>query len=125
MHLVRNTNTSKYADINNLNNKTFKDTKSISAHIKEGNVLFNDALNTVFRAGVSLNIHSFTQHILFTLIWCRTYGKEYHFASCYFRLASRFLLYVPSHRQDSSYHDLSYTNCVELAGTRNSSVSPP
>ena len=36
-----------------------------------------------------------------------------------FRLAARVCLYVPSHRQDSTYHSLCYTSCGALAGTRN------
>ena len=42
-----------------------------------------------------------------------------------FRLAARVLLYAPSHRQDSTYHGLCYTNRGALAGTRNSSMGPP
>ena len=42
-----------------------------------------------------------------------------------FRLTSRVLLYAPSHRQDSTYHSLCYTSRGALAGTRNSSMSPP
>ena len=41
-----------------------------------------------------------------------------------FRLAARVLLYAPSHRQDSTYHDLCYTSRGVLAGTRNSSMGP-
>ena len=39
-----------------------------------------------------------------------------------FRLAARFLLYAPSHRQDSTYHGLCYTSRGALAGMRNSSM---
>ena len=40
-----------------------------------------------------------------------------------FRLACKgVFLYAPSHRQDSTYHDLYYTSRGALAGTRNSSV---
>ena len=42
-----------------------------------------------------------------------------------FRLRARVLLYAPSFRQDSTYHDLCYTSRGALAGTRNSSMSPP
>ena len=42
-----------------------------------------------------------------------------------FRLAARVVLYVPSHRQDSTYHGLWYTSHGALAGTRNSSMGPP
>ena len=41
-----------------------------------------------------------------------------------FRLTARVLLYAPSHRQDSTYHDLCYTSRGALAGTRNSSMGP-
>ena len=42
-----------------------------------------------------------------------------------FRLAARVLLYAPSHRQDSTYHDLCYTSHGALAEMRNSSMGPP
>ena len=42
-----------------------------------------------------------------------------------FRLTARVLLYAPSHRQDSTYHDLCYTSRRALAGTRNSSMGSP
>ena len=42
-----------------------------------------------------------------------------------FRLTARVLLYAPSHIQDSTYHSLCYTSRGALAGTRNSSMSPP
>ena len=41
------------------------------------------------------------------------------------RLTARVLLYAPSHRQDSTYHDLCYTSRGALAGTRNSSMGSP
>ena len=41
-----------------------------------------------------------------------------------FRLTARVLLYA-SHRQDDTYHGLSYTSHGALAGTRNSSMGPP
>ena len=41
-----------------------------------------------------------------------------------FRLAARVLLYAPSHRQDSTYHDFCCTSHGALAGTRNSSMGP-
>ena len=58
-------------------------------------------------------------------IWLRTFlivRKETrcHHIGYSFRLAARVLLYAPSHRQDSTYHSLCYTNCGALAGTRNS-----
>ena len=42
-----------------------------------------------------------------------------------FRLAARNLLYPPSQKQDSTYHDLCYNSRGALAGTRNSSMGPP
>ena len=41
-----------------------------------------------------------------------------------FRLTARFLLYAPSHRQDSTYHGLYYTSRGALAGTKNTSMVP-
>ena len=35
------------------------------------------------------------------------------------------LLYAPSHRQDSTYHNLCYIGRGELAATRNSSLGKP
>ena len=46
---------------------------------------------------------------------CRHIGYSY-------RLTARVLLYVPSHRQDITYHGLCYTSRGALAGTRNSSM---
>ena len=42
---------------------------------------------------------------------CRHIGYSY-------RLTARVLLYVPSHRQDNTYHSLCYTSLGALAGTR-------
>ena len=64
-------------------------------------------------------------------MWHRTYGKEpfREETRCHmgysFWLAARVLLYVPSHRQDNTYHGFCYTSCGALAGTRNSSMGPP
>ena len=41
-----------------------------------------------------------------------------------FQLAVRVLLYASSHSQDNTYHNLCYTSCGVLAGTRNSSMCP-
>ena len=35
----------------------------------------------------------------------------HHFVDYCFRLAASDLLYIKSHRQDSTYHDLCYTSC--------------
>ena len=65
----------------------------------EGNVLFNDALNTFY---------------------LRLYGLGYmvkdHSDShmgCSFRLAANDLLHAPSHREDSTYHGVCYTSLHE------------
>ena len=42
-----------------------------------------------------------------------------------FWLIAKVLLYIPSHRQDNTYHGLCYTSRGALAGTRNSSLGPP
>ena len=74
---------------------------------KEGNVLFNDALN----------------------IWCWTYGKgplseneNLPLPHELFLISRRVLLYAISNRQDITYHSLCYTICGALAGTRHSSM---
>ena len=49
---------------------------------------------------------------------CRHIGYSY-------RLTARVILYAPSHRQDNTCHGLCYTSRGALAGTGNSSISPP
>ena len=75
---------------------------------KEGNVLFNNTLNTFY---------------------LQLYGKGDETCCCHmgysFRLTARVLLYAPSHRQDSTYHGLCYTSRGAQAGTRNTSMGPP
>ena len=63
-------------------------------------------------------------------IWLRTIlivreETRCHHIGYSFRLAARVLLYAPSHRQDSTYHDLCYTSRGALAEMRNSSMGPP
>ena len=63
-------------------------------------------------------------------IWLRTNliaRKEtrWHHIGYSFQLTARVLLYAPSHRQDSTYHSLCYTNRGALAGMRNSLMGPP
>ena len=74
---------------------------------KEGNCLFNDALNTFY-----LWLYGVTHMV-----------KDHSDNDR--GLTARVLLYAPSHRQDSTYHGLCYTNRGALAGTRNSSMGPP
>ena len=53
----------------------------------------------------------------------RAYGIYYMAYS--FQSAVRFVLYVPSHRQDNTYHGFGYTSHGELAGMRNNLMGPP
>ena len=82
---------------------------------KEGNVLFNDALNTfylrLYGVGHMVKDHSDSER-----------GNPCRYS---FRFAARVLLYASSHRQDNTYHGLCYTSCGALSGTRNSSMGPP
>ena len=86
-----------------------------TSHKKEGNVLFNDALNTFYlrlygvRHMVKDHSDSEGEETL-----CRHIGYS-------FWLAARVLLYAPSNRQDNTYHGLWYTSREALAGMRNSS----
>ena len=82
---------------------------------KEGNALFNDALNTfylrLYGVGHMIKDHSDSMR------------EETH---CHHMgITARVLLYAPSHRQDSTYHSFCYTSRGTLAGTRNSSMGPP
>ena len=84
---------------------------------KEGNVLFNDALNTFYlrlygrKEMFYLTTHSthFIYGYMASDIWLRTILIVRKETSCChigysFRLTARVLLYAPSHRQDSTYH---------------------
>ena len=86
---------------------------------KEGNVLFNDALNTFYLWLYSVT-HMVKDHS--DSEWEET---PCHHMSYSFRLAARVLLYASSHRQDNTYHSLCYTRHEALAGMRNSSMGPP
>ena len=81
---------------------------------KEGNVLFNDAFDTfylwLFDVRHMVKDHSGTKRGN-TLLPHRLFFP-------------RDLLYAPSHRQDSTYHNLCYTSCGALAEMRNSSMGP-
>ena len=77
---------------------------------KEGNVLFNDTLNTFYLRLYGIR-HMIKNH------------SDSHIGYS-FRLAARVLLYASSHRQDNTYHSLCYTSHGALAGTRNSSMGP-
>ena len=82
---------------------------------EEGNVLFNDALNTFYLwlYGVRhmVNDHSNSE---------RENPLPPH--GLLFLISNKVFLHAPSHRHDSTYHGLCYTNRGALAGTRNSSM---
>ena len=79
---------------------------------KEGNVLFNDALNTFYLRlyGIGHMVKDHTDSERGNTLPPHGYS---------FRLTARVLLYAPSHRQGSTYHSLYYTSCGALAGRRN------
>ena len=84
----------------------------------EGNVLFNDALNTFY-----LRLHD-VRHMVKDHSDSER-GNPLPPHGLLLSINSRVLLYAPSHRQDNTYHSLCYTSRGALAGTRNSSVGPP
>ena len=77
---------------------------------KEGNVLFNDALNTFYLRLYGVR-HMVKDH-------CRHMGYS-------FRLAAKVHLYASSHRQVNTYHSVCYTSRGALAGMINSTMGPP
>ena len=86
--------------------------------VSEGNVLFNDALNTFYLRLYGIR-HMVKDHLIVRKeTRCRHIGYS-------LQLTARVLLYAPSHRQDITYHGLCYTSQGALAGTRNSSMGSP
>ena len=83
---------------------------------KEGNVLFNDALNTFY-----LRLYG-VRHMVEDHSESERGNPLPPYMGYSFRLAARVLLYVSSHRQDNTYHGLYYASRGSLAGTRNSSM---
>ena len=85
---------------------------------KEGNVLFNDALNTFYLwlYGIKHMVkdHSDSE---------RENPLPPH--GLLSPISSKVFLYASSHRHDNTYHSLCYTSCGALAGMRNSSMGPP
>ena len=85
---------------------------------KEGNVLFNYALNTFYLRlyGVRHMVkdHSDSER-----------GNPLPPHRLLFPIRSKVLLYASSHRQHNTYHGLCYTSRGALAGTRNSPMGPP
>ena len=76
---------------------------------KEGNVLFNDALNTFYLLLYGVR-HTVKNH---------SNSERETPLLLYVRLAARVLLCAPSQRLDSTYHNLCCTSCEALARTRN------
>ena len=80
--------------------------------LKEGNILFNDALNTFYlpyymASDIMVKDHSDSEEET----CCHHIGYS-------FRLEARVVLYASSHRQDNTYHSFCYTSHGALAGTR-------
>ena len=82
----------------------------------EGNVLFNDALNTFYLRLYGV-IHMVEDHS------DSERGNPLSPHRPLFPISS--ILYVSSHRQDNTYHGLSYTSRGALAETRNCLMCPP
>ena len=87
--------------------------------MKEGNVLFNDALNTFY-----LRLYGVT-HMVKDHSDSEREETHCHHMDYSFRLAARVILYASSHRQDNTYHNICYTSRGALAGMRNGSMGPP
>ena len=87
--------------------------------MKEGNILFNDPLNTFYLRlyGVTHMVKDHSDSEI-EETRCRHMGYS-------FQLAARVLLYASSHRQDNTYHGLYYTSRGTLAGARNNLMGPP
>ena len=83
---------------------------------KEGNVLFNDALNTFYLRLYGVR-HMVKDH--------SDSDKVNPMPPHGLLLTERVILYAPSHIKDCTYHGLCYTSRGALAGTRNSSMGPP
>ena len=99
-YVIRQDNTTPAATYEGENTVMMLQTARYKSGRKEGNVLFNDALNTFFIYG-----------FMASNIWLRTrqIARE-ETRSCHmgysFRLAARVLIYASSHQQDNTYHSL-------------------
>ena len=84
-------------------------------YIKEGNVLFNDTLNTFYLRlyGIKHMVkdHSDSER-----------GNPLSLHRLLFTINNKVFLYAPSDRQDSTYDSLCYTSRGALAGKRNGST---
>ena len=77
----------------------------------EGNVLFNDALNTFY-----LRLYGIRHNMV------KNHSERERGNRLLFSISS---IHASSHRQDNTYHGLCYTSRGALAGTRNSPMGPP
>ena len=87
----------------------------LDQQMKEGNVLFNDALNTFY-----LWLYGIRHMVKHDSESERGNPLLPHGYS--FQLAARVLLYTSFHRQDNTYHGLCYTSHGALVGMRNRSM---
>ena len=85
---------------------------------KEGNILFNDALNTFYLRLYGVR-HMVKDHS------DNERGNPLPPHRLLFPISIRVLLYASSHRQDNTYHSLYYTSRGALAGTRNRTMYNP
>ena len=93
-----------------MHQKNLQETRIRKRRRKEGNVLFNDALNTfylgLYGVGHMVKDHSDSER-----------GNPLPPHGLPVPITARVLLYAPSHRQDSTYHGLCYTSRGALAGS--------
>ena len=89
------------------------DRSRLKTNRKEGNVLFNDALNTFY----------LRLYVVGHMVKERRNPLPPH--GLLFPINSKGSFIRTTHRQDSIYHGLCYTSRRALAGTRNSSMGPP
>ena len=92
-----------------INQKITKKPQQICNGMKEGNVLFNDALNTIYLRLYGVN-HMVKDHS------DSERGNPLSPHGLLFPISSKG---SSSHRQDNTYHGLCYTSRGALAGTRN------
>ena len=108
--------------------------------MNEGNVLFNDALNTFYLRLFGRKEESVLFNDALDTLYLRLYGVSYMVKDrsdsergnplpphgLLFPINNKGSFIPPSHRQDSTYHDdFWYTSRGALVGSRNSSMGPP
>ena len=82
-------------------------------------------LHTHIHRYIYIYIYTYIYIYIYIYIYKRGTAREKtccsHYMGYSFLLAARYLLYAPTHRQDSTHHGLCYTSCGELVGIRKSS----